>query len=164
MPVPATAAARCCSFLHADTRLPMARSPGAAGPLGRAPGRVAFECGASRRPARCLRLVAAFACNLRSGGWGGIAPADQPIFLSRTCFDRVGGFLTSRDREDVETLSSVPGSRDPPRRTAMRGRVVHLKARRSGNRLLASGADDPDHCGACDGLACGVPASGVGTV
>lgn len=86
-------------FLHADTRLP---------PLADVLVRQAAESGASwgrfdvfieGRP-WMLRVVAAL-MNRRSR-WTGIATGDQAIFVTRTAFDRVGGFPLQPLMEDIE--------------------------------------------------------------
>ena len=95
----ARASAALLLFLHADTQLP----PGAdlrvrqAVARGAAWGR--FDVRIDGRP-RMLRVVAAL-MNWRSR-WTGIATGDQAIFVTRTAFERVGGFPVQPLMEDIE--------------------------------------------------------------
>lgn len=86
-------------FLHADTRLP----PNADALIRQAvAGEFAwgrFDVRIEGRP-RMLRVVAAL-MNLRSR-LTGIATGDQAIFVTRTAFDRVGGFPLQPLMEDIE--------------------------------------------------------------
>ena len=86
-------------FLHADTRLP---------PLADVPVLQALAGGAcwGRFDVRIegrpwmLRVVGTL-MNLRSR-WSGIATGDQAIFVTRSAFDRVGGFPVQPLMEDIE--------------------------------------------------------------
>jgi rSAM/selenodomain-associated transferase 2 len=96
-------AARACAqvllFLHADTRLPPLADVliQQAVANGRAWGR--FDVCIEGRP-RMLRVVALL-MNLRSR-LSGIATGDQAIFVTRTAFERVGGFPAQPLMEDIE--------------------------------------------------------------
>jgi len=86
-------------FLHADTRLPPLADASVLQALagGACWGR--FDVSIEGRP-RMLRLVAAL-MNLRSR-LSGVATGDQAIFVTRTAFNRVGGFPAQPLMEDVE--------------------------------------------------------------
>ena len=105
-------------FLHADTRLPTGALAMVRQALSAGPGWGRFDVELSGGGA-LLRLVAA-SMNLRSR-LSGIATGDQAIFLSRTCFDRVGGFPDQPLMEDVE-LSARLRSLSAP--VCLRARVV----------------------------------------
>lgn len=103
-------------FLHADTRLP---------PLADVQVLQALANGAcwGRFDVRIegrhwmLRVVGTL-MNLRSR-WSGIATGDQAIFVTRTAFDRVGGFPEQPLMEDIEIS----------RRLKRLGRTACLRAR-----------------------------------
>jgi len=86
-------------FLHADTRLPPLADASVLQALagGACWGR--FDVSIEGRP-RMLRVVAAL-MNLRSR-LSGVATGDQAIFVTRTAFNRVGGFPAQPLMEDVE--------------------------------------------------------------
>lgn len=95
----AWASAKVLLFLHADTRLPPLADVliQQAVAHGRAWGR--FDVCIEGRP-RMLRVVALL-MNLRSR-LSGIATGDQAIFVTRTAFERVGGFPAQPLMEDIE--------------------------------------------------------------
>ena len=91
-------------FVHADTRLPpladVAIGEGIA--MGHCWGRFDVDI-SGKHP--LLRLIAA-GINARSR-WTGIATGDQALFVTRTCFEKVGGFPDIRLMEDVALTSSL---------------------------------------------------------
>lgn len=106
-------------FLHADTHLPaeglaLVRAAFGVGSSGW--GRFDVELGGD---GPMLQMVAA-AMNLRSR-LSGIATGDQAIFLSRECFDRVGGFPDQPLMEDVELSARLRALAAP---VCLRARVV----------------------------------------
>ena len=116
-------------FLHADTCLPGECDGKILGALkGRSTGWGRFDVELSRS-SWSLRVVA-FAMNLRSR-LSGIATGDQCIFVTRSLFERVGGF------PDIPLMEDVAMSRALKRLTSpvcLRDRVVT-----SSRRWLARG-------------------------
>jgi len=110
-------------FLHADTRLPPLADASVLQALagGACWGR--FDVSIEGRP-RMLRVVAAL-MNLRSR-LSGVATGDQAIFVTRTAFDRVGGFPAQPLMEDVELSCRLKRLARP---ACLRARV-HTSGRR----------------------------------
>ena len=110
-------------FLHADTRLPPLADASVLQALagGACWGR--FDVSIEGRP-RMLRVVAAL-MNLRSR-LSGVATGDQAIFVTRTAFNRVGGFPAQPLMEDVELSCRLKRLARP---ACLRARV-HTSGRR----------------------------------
>jgi rSAM/selenodomain-associated transferase 2 len=114
-------------FLHADTQLPEGADALVRNAVRRAPwGR--FDVRIDGRP--LLLHVVAAAMNLRSRCTG-IATGDQAFFVTRTAFDRVGGFPDQPLMEDVEISRRLRALGRP---ACLRERVVT-----SGRRWEARG-------------------------
>jgi len=115
----AKASAALLIFLHADTRLPATGLDLVREALGgrHCWGRFDVELGGG--PDRCLRLVARL-MNLRSR-LTGIATGDQAIFISRACFEAVGGFPDQPLMEDI-ALSAQLRRRTAP--VCLRAKVI----------------------------------------
>jgi rSAM/selenodomain-associated transferase 2 len=86
-------------FLHADTRLPLLADASVLQALATGACWGRFDVHIEGRSGM-LRVVAAL-MNLRSR-LSGIATGDQAIFVTRTAFDRVGGFPVQPLMEDIE--------------------------------------------------------------
>jgi len=86
-------------FLHADTRLPPLADVRVLQALAGAACWGRFDVRIEGRP-WMLRVVGTL-MNLRSR-WSGIATGDQAIFVTRSAFDRVGGFPVQPLMEDIE--------------------------------------------------------------
>jgi len=105
-------------FLHADTRLPPAADALTASALaaGRDWGRfdLHLDSRGSAAAARALLWLVAWSMSLRSA-WTGIATGDQAIFVRRTLFDAVGGYVDQALMEDI-ALSARLKRHGPPAR------------------------------------------------
>ena len=105
-------------FLHADTRLPEAADGLIQAAIAQGAGWGRFDVHISGR-AWMLRVVAGM-MNLRSR-LTGIATGDQAMFVTRTAFERAGGFPDQPLMEDIE-LSLRLRQQAPP--ACLRQRVV----------------------------------------
>ena len=105
-------------FLHADTLLPIDADSAvlAAVAAGASWGR--FDVSIAGAP-WMLRVVAAL-MNLRSR-WSGIATGDQPLFVQRQLFERLGGFPEQPLMEDIELSRRLRTAAVP---ACLRERVV----------------------------------------
>ncbi len=139
-------------FLHADTRLPDGALALVRQALSAGPGWGRFDVELSGG-GPMLRLVAA-SMNLRSR-LSGIATGDQAIFMSRECFDQVGGFPDQPLMEDIE-LSARLRARMAP--ACLRARVIS-----SGRRWQRNGTWPTilTMWGLRLAYACGVPSSAL---
>jgi rSAM/selenodomain-associated transferase 2 len=97
-------------FVHADTRLPPRADVTIARGIakGHCWGRFDVEI-SGKHP--LLRVVAT-AINARSR-WTGIATGDQGLFVTRTCFEKLGGFPDMRLMEDVALTTMLKRSGPP---------------------------------------------------